>query len=267
MTGGGVLAHRVTGSGSGDPVLLMNGGLMTFAGWNSIAAILERSHRVIGFDFRGQLLSPGAPHPTLDGHVADVVALLDHLKIARVHAVGTSFGAEVGMLLAARRPDRVRSLAAITATERITEDMWNAAQPLRGACRAAAQGGDGGVLLDLMMPATFSPAFLQAQADALALRRQQIAALPRAWFDALDGLLASLRGLDVTPLLARIACPTLVVAAELDLTFPLGHSRALAACIRGARLEIVEGSGHAVVAEAPERLVDILMSFWPASGS
>jgi len=265
MSGGPLLAHRVTGSGSGDPVLLMNGGLMTFAGWGPFATGLETSHRVIGFDFRGQLLSPGVPPPTLDGHVADVLALLDHLDVARVHAVGTSFGAEVGVLLAARHPARVSSVCAIAAADRVTPDIRAAVEPLRAACRAAAAGGDGGTLLDLMMPATFSPAYLAAQAGSGALRRQQFAALPPAWFEGLDALLGSIEGLDLTPVLPEVRCPALVVAAAQDRTFPLPRSQALAAGIPGARLEIVDGSGHAIVAEAPERLLDLVRPFLAAS--
>ena len=260
-----VLAHRVSGSGTADPVLLMNGGMMTHVGWNQVASGLASSMPVIGFDFRGQLMSPGTPPPSIDGHVPDVVALLDHLQVPRVHVVGTSFGAEVAVVLAASHPERVRSLSAITAGDRVTPEMWAAAQPLREAARAAAAGGDGGVLLDLMMPSAFSPAYLTAQAGALALRRQQFAALPRAWFQGLDGLLGSLEQLDLRPLLGRITCPTLVVGAELDRTFPIEHSRALAAGIPGAQLEIVPGSGHALVAEAPDRLLEILLSFLTAS--
>jgi 3-oxoadipate enol-lactonase len=260
-----VLAHKVWGAGDGDPILLMNGGLMTFAAWQRVAAGLEGEYRIVGFDFRGMLMSPGTPPASLEGHAADVVALLDHLGVPRVHAVGTSFGGAVAVLLAAAHPARVRSLALITAAERITPELWQAAQTLREACQAAAEGGDGGVLLDRMLPATFSPAYRAAQSETLVARRQQFAAMPRAWFEALDRLLASLEGLDLRSVLGRVACPTLVVGAELDLTFPPDHSRALAAGIAGARLEIVRGSGHALVAEQPDRVVELLRSFLPVS--
>jgi pimeloyl-ACP methyl ester carboxylesterase len=265
MTTNAVLTHKIWGDGAGDPVLLMNGGLMTFLAWGTVAAALERTRRVIGFDFRGMLRSPGTPHRALDGHVGDVIALLDYLAVTRVHAVGTSFGALIGAMLAARHPARVRSLALITATERINTDVWQAAQPMREACRAALNGGDGGVLLDLMMAGTFSPEYLEAQAEAIAVRRHQIAAMPRAWFEGLDVLLGSLHNVDLRPVLGFIACPTLVVGAELDLTFPPEHSRALAAGIPGARLEIVKGSGHGLVAEQPERVLELLEPFFPVS--
>ena len=177
--------------------------------------------------------------------------------------VGTSFGAEVGILLAASHPARVRSLTLITAAERISGEVWLGAQPLRDACQNAARGGDGGVLLDLLIPGTFSAAYLEANADAILLRRQQFAAMPRAWFEGLDLLLASLQNLDLRPVLGRLACPTLVIGAERDLTFPADHSRALAAGIPGARLEIVKGSGHALVAEQPDHVLELLHSFLP----
>jgi pimeloyl-ACP methyl ester carboxylesterase len=155
----------------------------------------------------------------------------------------------------------VRSLAIITATDRITAEMRVLGERMREACRSAAAGGDGGLLFDLLMPSAFSPQYLEASAAALGTRRRQFAQMPREWFEALDVLLTSLEDLDLRPALARIACPTIVVGAELDATFPPAHSRALAAAIRGARLEIVPGSGHALVAEQPSALLKILTPF------
>lgn len=261
----GVLTHRVTGVPGGVPVLLLNGGLMTFAAWGSIADDLERAFRVVAFDFRGMLLSPGPPPATLDGHVEDVVDLLDHLRIDRAHVVGTSFGGEVAVLLAAARPDRVRSLTVITATSHVTPEMSAGGQRLRDLAHAAALGGDGGAILDFLQQSAFSPSYRESQAQVFAARRQQYAAMPKAYFESLVGLMDALEDLDVRPALAKVECPTLIVGAELDVTFPPEHSRTMAAAIAGARLEIVAGSGHALVAEQPARLLEILWSFLPSA--
>jgi len=258
-----VLAHRVSGLANGDPVLLLNGGLMTFVSWGPIAEDLERAFRVVAFDFRGMLRSPGVPPATLDGHADDVVRLLDHLALARVHAVGTSFGAEVAVLLAAAHPERVRSLTLITATDRITGPMSEAGARLREASLRAAAGADGGVMLDLLTESAFSPAYVAAHADTFADRRRQFGTMPAEWFESAGALLASLESLDLRPALSRIACPTLVVGGELDRTFPPAHSQALAAGIRGARLDVVSGSGHALVAEQPLAVLALLWSFLP----
>ncbi len=244
-----LLPHRL--EGAGEPVLLLNGGLMTLAGWETLAAPLRARFRVLRCDFRGQLLSPGEAPPTLEGHAADVVALLDGLGLEAAHVVGTSFGALVGTILAARWPARVRSLVLATATERLGEGGEEGRAFCAAAARQAAAGGDRAAAYDVLTSVAFSPAYREAHAAELAARRGQMHLLPSAWFNGAADLLDALAGLDLRPLLPRVACPTLVIAAELDETFDLSRSRALAQGIPGARLEVVPGSGHALVLERP----------------
>ncbi len=256
-----VLTHRV--DGAGPPLVLLNGGLMSLAAWEPVARALAARCQVVRCDFRGQLLSPGEPPATLEGHVADVLALLDHLALSRPHVAGTSFGAFVAVKLAARHPERVASLALLAAADRVKKSSDDVALglALREACRAAAAGGDGGRVLDLLAQETYSPEWLAARSELLRQRREQVAALPPAWFHAVEKYLHALDGLDLRPDLARVLCPSLVVAAEVDRIFPVGASRALAARLREATLEIVEGAGHAVVVEAPDAVARILESF------
>jgi 3-oxoadipate enol-lactonase len=247
-----LLAHQ--SAGQGDPVLLLNGGMMTMAMWEPIAGVLQQTYRVIRCDFRGQLLSPGPP-PTS-------IAVLDALGVARAHVVGTSFGGFVGLTLAASCPSRVQSLVAGTTTAYISDDEWRAALPLLDACRDAAAGsGDGGRIVDLIAPSTYSPAFLDANALLLAQRRALVSALPRAYFEGAAGIVALLDHLDLRPLLPAIECPTLVLAAGADRTFPLPHARALAAAIAGARLEVVDRAAHGMFMEEPARVAPLIAAF------
>lgn len=257
-----LLAHRV--DGDGEPLVLLNGGMMTIVAWDEIATPLAERYRVVRCDFRGQLLSPGPAHRDLAGHVADLIALLDTLRIDRAHVVGTSFGAEVGLLLAAEQPRRVRSLVAATAFDHASPEMTALAQAVRDACRAAVAGGDGGCMFDAMLPGTYSDGFRAANAAMLAARRERVARLPVSWFAGVDGILAAVQHLDLRPVLPRVACPTLVVVAGLDRTAPPARGRALAAAIPGARLVEVADSGHAMVVERPGRFTDICLEFLAA---
>lgn len=259
MNGYGVLAHRI--DGTGDTVLLLNGGMMTIVSWDGIAASLAENYRVVRCDFRGQLRSPGTPHTDLTRHVEDVVALLDDLGIERVHAIGTSFGAEVGLLLAALHPKRVVSLVAAAATDMATPLLRDGRGALQQECRNAAAGHSRDRLLEEMQAVFYSPAYVAAHRRELAERAAQIAKLPDWWFANTADLLASLENLDLRRYLAGITCPVLVLAASGDRVMLLEHAQALAAAIPAARLEVVEGSGHVLVVEHPERFVEICLEF------
>lgn len=254
-----LLTHRVTGQG--EPLLLLNGGLMSIAAWDRIVGPLEASFQVVRCDFRGQLLSPGEPEPLLSAHVEDVIRLLDALGLERVHLAGVSLGGLVGTLLAALHPERARSLAVITSTERVTPAMWEETAEMRQIAREAAEGGDGGRVLDFLLPRTYTAEYLEAQRTAMGFYRQWVAALPAVWFRGLAAILSSLEGLDLTPHLGAIRCPTLIVAAAGDRTFPPEHARALAAGIAGSRLEIVPGGSHGLIVEQSEQVMEILLGF------
>lgn len=254
-----ILVHVV--EGSGPPLLLLNGGLMSLHAWDPVARALTPRFRVVRCDLRGQLLSPGPPPPTLEGHAADLVALLDRLGVTSAHVAGASFGALVGLALAARHAGRVRSVAAIAATDHVPPETRTATQMIRAACRAAAAGGDGGAVFDLLAPATFSPGYRRQHADDLAARRQVVASLPRVWFEGLDGLLQAIERLDLRPLLPAVRCPVLVLAAGEDLTFPLPHSQALAAALPDARLHVVPHAAHGLVVEQPDLVAEVVAAF------
>jgi pimeloyl-ACP methyl ester carboxylesterase len=64
--------------------------------------------------------------------------------------------------------------------------------------------------------------------------------------------------IDSRPHLAAIRCPTLVVAARHDAIMPVEILEELAQAIPGARLEIVEDSGHMSTLEQPAKVTGLL---------
>jgi pimeloyl-ACP methyl ester carboxylesterase len=259
------LAHDV--AGDGPPLLLLNGGLMSLRAWDPVASRLQARFTVVRCDLRGQLLSPGPTPATLAGHADDVGALLDYLGLGRVHVAGASFGALVGLTFAAHHLERVATLTAMVATDRITPEMSAGGRALADACRVAAEGGDGGRVFDLIEQGTFSPEYRRAHADELKARRQAISLLPHAWFSGLVDLLATLDGLDLRPLLTRITCPTLVLGAGHDVTFPVFHSQELARRLPDAHLRIIPEAAHGVVLEEPDVVTESIIEFIETAGS
>ena len=59
----------------------------------------------------------------------------------------------------------------------------------------------------------------------------------------------------------------MVVAAEFDAFVPLERARGLAESIGGARFEVIQGAGHAVVVEQPKRVADLCLEFLGTVGS
>lgn len=254
------LTHQV--DGQGPPLVLLNGGFMTIASWEPLIKRLSSSYRVIRCDLRGQLLTPGPYAESIDEHAADVLALLDSLEIERAHIAGPSFGGEVAMVAAARAPERVERLTVITATERTTAEMRQTAHEARllaidaaGGRREAAEQ-----LLRRVLADTWSEEWLARQPDDfLRARIEQFVALPPGFFEGAASMFGILETLDLTSELGQILAPALVIGGEQDRVFPPEHSRAIAAAIPGATLEIIAGAGHGLIIERADRVVELVL--------
>lgn len=262
MTDSAVLTHRL--EGEGPPVVLLNGGMMTFPSWEAIAGPLKEHFRVLRFDFRGQLMSPAAPPAAipsdLAGHAADLAALLDRIGWSSAHLVGASFGAEVALEFAAGMPERVRSLVVITAMDRETPEFRRGSDEMRELLARRHDDGNATAFYDLLVEGVYSRTYRQAEAATLETRRTQTALLPASWFDGVDRLLAALEGFDLTPRLGRIHCPARVLLAADDRIMDGERARALAAAI-GADVAVHPTSGHALVVEDPEWVAAACLDF------
>jgi pimeloyl-ACP methyl ester carboxylesterase len=102
--------------GTGRPVLLLHGGLANSDYWGLQVAALRKHYRVIVMDSRGHGRSSNVDQTySYDRMSDDVVALLDHLSIAKAAIVGWSDGAVIGLDLAMHHPERVERLFAYAA--------------------------------------------------------------------------------------------------------------------------------------------------------
>ncbi|MCB1054226.1 MAG: alpha/beta fold hydrolase [Acidobacteria bacterium] len=265
MSAQDLIAHAL--SGAGEPLLLLNGGMMSYAAWEPIAAPLRQRYQVLGCDFRGQLLSPGPVPEDLEGHAADVARLLEHLELPPVHVLGTSFGGEVAAVLAARRPELVRSLVLATVSDLATEAMHEDTVAMREIVAGILAGGDRGRFHDRLVERIFSPEYRERLAAEMAARRAGLDRLPTGWFSGLDGLLAAIESFDLRALLPAIECPTLIVVAAADEVMPPERSRRMAAAIPGASLRVHPTSGHALVSEDPQWLVEVCLDFFDGVSS
>jgi pimeloyl-ACP methyl ester carboxylesterase len=97
----------------GSPVLLLHGGLGSSRDWRAQVPALIGKHEVILADSRGQGRSTRSEAPIgYDLMANDVLALMDHLKLAKVSIVGWSDGGIIGLDIAIHHPERIEKLFA-----------------------------------------------------------------------------------------------------------------------------------------------------------
>ena len=119
FTRDGLVFHvRDVGPGDGPPVVLLHGFPQDSRCWDAVSPLLHaRGYRTLAPDQRGY--SPGArPRPLhayrLSELTQDVVELIKAAGLGPVHLVGHDWGAAVSWEVAAKRPDLLRSLTALS---------------------------------------------------------------------------------------------------------------------------------------------------------
>lgn len=98
--------------GSGDAALFLHGFPLSGFQWRGVVEQLGLFYRCIVPDFLGLGATEAAEGQDLgaSAQTAMLIALLDSLKIGRVHIVANDSGGAVAQLLAVQHPERVRSL-------------------------------------------------------------------------------------------------------------------------------------------------------------
>ena len=98
--------------GSGEPLALVHGSWGDATNWRFVVPGLAESFRVLAYDRRGHSRSERPDKPgSVDEHGDDLAALLEALDLAPAHVVTNSWGGNIGLRLATRRPDVFRSLS------------------------------------------------------------------------------------------------------------------------------------------------------------
>jgi len=252
------LYYELEGAGPAT-VALLNGIAMSVKSWRPIRdAFLARGLRCLSHDCRGQLRSgkPAAPPYSMALHAADLKGLLDALGLERVHLVGTSYGAEIGMLFASSYPERVETLTAIAAVSEMNALLRAAAESWAAAAACGPL-----VFFRSLTPWAYSNEYLEANQWLLREQEEATNRLPPEFFAAFQRLVAAFLALDIAAEIERIRCPTLVIAAAADLIKGPWCGRRIKDKIAGSELQVIPGAGHAVVLEQPLEVAARTLAF------
>ncbi len=234
--GGGDGGGDDRGGGAGAPVLLLHGFGADLNGWMFNQPALSDGRRVVALDL------PGHGGSSRDVGAGDgeafsraVEGFLATLDLGRAHLVGHSMGGAIAALLAARRPDLVRTLTLI-APAGLGPDI-NAAF-IDGFVRASRRK-DAVEVLQLLVhdPALVSRTMVE---DVLRFKRLDgvtaaLETIVRAWFPG------GRQTLDLAAAIAGLALPVQVIWGRDDRIIPVAHAERLASA---GPVHVLDAAGH-----------------------
>lgn len=149
-------------AGSGEPLLLIHGGLIggeAFVPLLAEASLIGR-YRGIRYDRRGYGGSSRAEAPfTIAQQAADARALLEHLGVSRAHVAGHSYGGAIAMQLAVDAPDRVASLALLEPAGFAGGAPPPEFEELVASASSMYQSGDAAGAVDAFLSFVLDPAY------------------------------------------------------------------------------------------------------------
>jgi pimeloyl-ACP methyl ester carboxylesterase len=246
-------------TGTGPETVVFSHGLL-FSGemFREQVFHLADRYRVVTYDHRGQ----GRSEVTRAGYgmddlTQDAAELVEALGVAPCHFAGLSMGGFVGMRLAARRPELLRSCIlmetgadAESAENALRYRRLNLALRLLGARLVAPR----------VMPILFGRTFLTDPATS-GLRQEwqeRLGAIRRSVHRAVTGVVER-EGIHGE--LGRIRLPTLVLVGEEDVATPPAMAERIRDAIRGSCLVRIPRAGHSSTLENPEAVNAALDGF------
>lgn len=255
-------AYAYTGGKSLDPtkpaVIFIHGAEMDHSCW----ALQSRWFAHHGFcmlavDLPGHGRSAGAPLASIAAMAAWIVALLDAAGIARAALVGHSMGSLAALETAAAYPARVGRIALLgNATPMpVSQTLLNAARDEPG--RAEAMINVWSLSPHGQIGGNSVPGMWLAGANRLLMAHAERGVL----FNDLSACNDYAQGLENA---ARVRCPALLLCGSRDQMTPPKAAQNLARLLPDARLQMLEGTGHAMMAEQPDAVLDALRDFLTA---
>jgi pimeloyl-ACP methyl ester carboxylesterase len=108
---GGSLYYETEGDGNPNTIVFVHAGICNLRMWDAQAAAFSDHYRVVRYDTRG--FGKTTTQDVEYSNRADLIALLDHLNIAKAILVGCSRGGQIAMDTTLEFPDRVAALCLI----------------------------------------------------------------------------------------------------------------------------------------------------------
>ena len=254
------MAYRAAGPPDGAQVLLVHGHPESSHMWaGAMSALAEIGCRAVAPDLAGYGHSPPDPPGTWERHVERLERFRSELGLDRSVLVVHDWGGLIGLRWACDHPGATRALV-ISSSGFFPDGKWH------GLAKVLRTPGAGEEALASITREGFD-AYLSAASPGIDQH-----ALDEYWKAFADherraAQLELYRSGDFGKLapyagrLASLGVPVLLVWGEHDEFAPVAGAHRFMRELPGAELVVVEGAGHFVWEDAPERTASLLASF------
>lgn len=225
--------------GTGEPVILLHGGLGNADYWANQVPALAEQYKVIVADSRGHGRSTRSDAPySYELMASDVLALMDHLGIDKAALVGWSDGGIIGLDIAIKHPERLDKLFAFGANYNV-----------------------GGLRADIADSTVFNAYIEKAGKDYETLSKTPteydafLAAIGEMWATQPDYTQDQLRSITV---------PTVIADGAHDEGITQEHTKEMAGLIPGAKLLVMPDLSHFAMWQDPAAFNEAVLDFLAA---
>ncbi len=255
---GAELYYEDHGSGA-ETIVFAHGLLWSGRMFDKQVEVLKDRYRCITFDFRGQ----GQSEVTQTGYDMDTLsedaaALMEKLECAPCHFLGLSMGGFIGMRLAIRRPELLRSLILVeTTADPEPQENIGRYRLLNFISRWLGMGLVSGKVEQIM----FGQKFLNDpdRADERELWRQRAISNHKVGISRATNGVIDRQG--VYDELDKITTPTLILVGDQDVATVPAKSERMRDRISGSQMQIIPSAGHTSTVEEPEAVNAVIETF------
>ncbi|HEY1805901.1 MAG TPA: alpha/beta fold hydrolase [Terracidiphilus sp.] len=266
LSGGAKLSYD--DAGQGLPVVLLHPTPLDREYWRLLTRELAGIRAIVP-DLRGHGQSelgsslptgvffhvPSALVLTMAQLAADIVALLDQLKISKAVFGGCSIGGYVMLELWRKAPQRMRGMMFVCSKPQPDSEA-NLAKRMETIARARADGVQ--ALFDGMAQNTVAPSVRRERPEVVAEVRAQMTLTAEAEVAVQAGLAARP---DSVPTVATIRVPVLAIAGSEDTNVTAADMEAFRVAPGGCESHVLPCAGHYAAYEQPKKLA-ALMAPW-----
>ncbi|MGI8551889.1 MAG: alpha/beta fold hydrolase [Dehalococcoidia bacterium] len=240
--------------GSGLPLVLTHGIGSSADNWANVLPLLAQNHRVITWDVRGfgRSEKPEGPY-SAQLWASDLAALLDTLGLKQPCILGHSMGGVIAQRFALDFPEKLSALILVSTSSQVNE---KAAAFWFGQADTIEREGFAAWIK--RQQEGYSEEFLNAHPQQLEYDRRRVEMNDSRAYAAGARAVASY---NFTDELRRINVPTLIVQGLVDTQTPPGGSVIISRNIPGSQLVMLDGVGHGVHSEQPEKFVQLVAEF------